>query len=89
MFDPSDDFGRLRNTPKTFSRATKHLYNWLYPLVGWSVGRSEGNDSFDDPHVAPIGLLGFVVKKVIGIDLVENSLCILAVWHISVIPVFY
>ena len=28
--------------------ATKHLYNWLCPSVGWSV-----THSFDDPHVAP------------------------------------
>ena len=31
--------------------ATKHLYNWLCPLVGWLVGRV--THSFDDPHVAP------------------------------------
>ena len=26
-----------------FLGATKHLYNWLCPLVGWSVGRLVGN----------------------------------------------
>ena len=28
-----------------FLGATKHLYNWLCPLVGWSVGRLVGNAS--------------------------------------------
>ena len=32
----------------TFLGATKHLYNWLRPLVCWLV-----THSFDDPHVAP------------------------------------
>ena len=32
----------------SFVGATKHLYNWLYPLVGRSV-----TQSFDNPHVAP------------------------------------
>ena len=39
-----------------FLSATKHLYNWLCPSVGWLVGRSVGwsvTHSFDDPHVAP------------------------------------
>ena len=39
--------------------ATKHLYNWLCPSVGLSVGWS-ATHSFDDPHVAPFGLLGLV-----------------------------
>ena len=34
-----------------FLVATKHLYNWLCPLVGWSVCRVK--HSFDDPHAAP------------------------------------
>ena len=34
-----------------FLGATKHLYNWLCPSVGWLVGRV--THSFDDPHVAP------------------------------------
>ena len=42
-----------------FLGATKHLYNWLCPLVGLSVCWSVTH-SFDDPHVAPIGLLGLV-----------------------------
>ena len=42
-----------------FLGATKHLYNWLYPSVGWLVGWSVTH-SFDDRHVAPIGLLGLV-----------------------------
>ena len=40
---------------KAFLGATKHLYNWLCPSVGWSV-----THSFDEPHIAPIGLLGLV-----------------------------
>ena len=38
-----------------FLGATKHLYNWLCPSVGWLVGRSVCGvaHSFDDPHVAP------------------------------------
>ena len=35
-----------------FLGATKHLFNWLCPSVGWSVGLSVTH-SFDDPHVAP------------------------------------
>ena len=38
-----------------FLGATKHHYNWLCPSVGRSV-----THSFDDPHVAPFGLLGLV-----------------------------
>ena len=34
-----------------FLSATKHLYDWLCPLVGRSVGRV--TYSFDDPLVAP------------------------------------
>ena len=34
-----------------FLGATKHLYNWLCPSVGRSVGWV--THSFDDPHVAP------------------------------------
>ena len=41
------NFGRL---PSLWG-ATKHLYNWLCPSVGRSVGRSVTH-SFDDPHVA-------------------------------------
>ena len=35
--------------------ATKHLYNWLCPSVGWSVGLLVGRVThpFDDLHVAP------------------------------------
>ena len=33
-----------------FLGATKHLYNWLCPSVGWLVGRV--THSFDDPRVA-------------------------------------
>ena len=36
-----------------FLGATKHLYNWLCPLVGWLVGWSVSRlvtHSFDDPH---------------------------------------
>ena len=38
-----------------FLGATKHLYNWLCPSVGRSVGWSVGRvtHSFNDPHVAP------------------------------------
>ena len=36
----------------SFLGATKHLCNWLCPLVGRSVGRLVTH-SFDDPHVAP------------------------------------
>ena len=39
-----------------FLGATKHLYNWLCPLVGWSVGRLVGwlvTHLFNDPLVAP------------------------------------
>ena len=38
-----------------FLGATKHLYNWLCPLVDRSVERSVGRvtQSFNDPHVAP------------------------------------
>ena len=35
-----------------FVGATKHLYDWLCPLVCRSVGRSVTH-SLDDPHVAP------------------------------------
>ena len=42
-----------------FLGATKHLYDWLCPLVGWSVARLVTH-SFDDQHVAPIGPLGLV-----------------------------
>ena len=55
--------GHERFPPATLARlflgATKHLYNWLCPLVGWSVGLLVGRTvgrvthSFDDPHVAP------------------------------------
>ena len=41
-----------------FLGATKHLYNWLCPPVCRSV-----THSFDDPQVAPIGLLGLVILK--------------------------
>ena len=34
-----------------FLGATKHLYNWLCPLVGWLV--CGVTHSSDDPHVAP------------------------------------
>ena len=34
---------------RDFLGATKHLYNWLCPSVGWLIG----NAYFDDPHVAP------------------------------------
>ena len=37
---------------KGFLGATKHLYNWLCPLVCRSVGLSVTH-SFDDQHVAP------------------------------------
>ena len=37
---------------ESFLGATKHLYNWLCPSVGLSVGRSVTH-SFDDQHVAP------------------------------------
>ena len=40
----------IGRTRTRFLGATKHLYNWLRPLVGWSVGWLVGND---DPHVAP------------------------------------
>ena len=43
-------------TLEDFLGATKHLYNWLCPLVGRSVGRLvclSVTHSFDDPHVAP------------------------------------
>ena len=33
---------------RSFLGATKHLYNWLCPLVGLLV-----THSFDDPHIAP------------------------------------
>ena len=46
-------------TDNVFLGATKHLYNWLCLLVGQSVGRLVTH-LFDDPHVAPIGLLGLV-----------------------------
>ena len=36
----------------SFLGATKHLYNWLCPLVCLSVCLSVTH-SFDDPHVAP------------------------------------
>ena len=45
-----------------FLSATKHLFNWLCPTIGWSVGwliRLVGRlvgwvtHSFDDSHVAP------------------------------------
>ena len=39
-----------------FLGATKHLYNWLCPSVGWLVGRLvclSVTHSFDDRHVAP------------------------------------
>ena len=37
---------------RPFLGAPTHLYNWLCPLVGRSVGRSVTH-SFDDPHGAP------------------------------------
>ena len=49
-----------------FLGATKHLYNWLCPSVGWSVCRSVTH-SFDDPHVAPIGLLGLVFFSAVSV----------------------
>ena len=45
-----------------FLGATKHLYNWLCLLVGRLVCLSVTH-SFDDQHVAPIGLLGLVLSK--------------------------
>ena len=38
-----------------FLGATKYLYNWLCPLVGWLVGWSVGGvmHLFDNPHAAP------------------------------------
>ena len=43
------------NTFHVFLGATKHLYNWLCPSVGWSVGLLVGRVThpFDDLHVAP------------------------------------
>ena len=59
FFFPSFLFFNVVPFLSFFLGATKHLYNWLCPsvgrLVGWSV-----THSFDDPHVAPIGLLGLV-----------------------------
>ena len=43
--------GPVKRGPPVFLGATKHLYNWLCPLVGWLVGWV--THSFDDPHVAP------------------------------------
>ena len=37
---------------RPFLGAPTHLYNWLCPLVGRSVGRSVTH-LFDDPHGAP------------------------------------
>ena len=53
---------------RRFLGATKHLHNWLCPSVGWLVGRLVGwsvTHSFDDPHVAPIGLLGLVELRAV------------------------
>ena len=41
-----------RISQAVFLGATKHLYNWLCPSVGWSVGWSVTH-LFDDPHGAP------------------------------------
>ena len=49
-----------------FLGATKHLYNWLCPLVGLPVCLSvclSVMHSFDNPYVAPIGLPGLVFSK--------------------------
>ena len=56
-----------------FLGATKHLYNWLCPLVGRSVGRlvCGVTHSFDDPHVAPIGLLGLVEYNIIQYNTIQ------------------
>ena len=46
-------FIHLSRSCMYFLGATKHLYNWLCPLVGRSVGWSVGllvTHSFDDPH---------------------------------------
>ena len=50
---------RVAVYPALFLGATKHLYNWLCLLVSQSVGWLVTH-LFDDPHVAPIGLLGLV-----------------------------
>ena len=42
----------VTNMEKSFLGATKHLYNWLCPLVGRSVGWLVTH-LFNDPHVAP------------------------------------
>ena len=53
---PSVSYTQVVNPGTLFLGATKHLYNWLCPSVGWSVGRSVGRlvcgvtHSFDDPH---------------------------------------
>ena len=44
--------GPMRRGPAVFGGrgeflgATKHLYNWLCPSVGWLVGRSVGRSHF-------------------------------------------
>ena len=43
-----------------FLGATKHLYNWLCPLVGWSVGRVRIRSTIHMSHL--IGLLGLVYE---------------------------
>ena len=39
-----------------FLGATKHFYNWLCPLVGWSVGWFRNRSTTHTSHL--IGLLG-------------------------------
>ena len=55
-------------TDNVFLGATKHLYNWLCLLVGQSVGWLVTH-LFDDPHVAPVGLLGLVslISVIVGL----------------------
>ena len=51
-----------------FLGATKHLYNWLCPSVGRSVGRV--THSFDDPHDAYLALLFYsLLQRWVKLDL--------------------
>merc|ERR1711946_61457 len=69
-----------------FLGATKHLYNWLCPLVGRLVCLSVTH-SFDDPHVAPIGLLGLVVT-IVNLDNLSSphSLSLSLPFFLSLVP---
>ena len=52
----------IKSNVRVFLGATKHLYNWLCPLVGWLVGRSVGRQHIHSTiHMSHlIALLGLV-----------------------------